>query len=81
MAYHNGIINVQRKYSQLFAERLHKMEGDFMLDTPENIQETVNELHELFSTIDSSEFADVDFSYLYEDEAETGAFHGDIKEH
>lgn len=41
-----------------------------MLDTANNIQETVNELHELFSTIDSSEFEDVDFSYMDEDDEE-----------
>lgn len=39
-----------------------------MLDTAENIQETVKELHEFFSTIDSSEFEDLDFSYLDEDD-------------
>lgn len=41
-----------------------------MLDTDENIQETINELYEYFSTIDSSECEDLDFSYLDDDDEE-----------
>lgn len=38
-----------------------------MLDTTDNINDTIKELHDLFSTIDQSEFENMDFSYLDDD--------------
>ena len=40
-----------------------------MIDTPENIDETIKELHEWFDSIDTSgeEYQNMDLSYLEED--------------
>jgi len=49
-----------------------KLGGSFMQDTEKNIYKTVNELHDLFSKIDTSgkEYESIDLSYLNDEEGQ-----------